>query len=232
MSAAVVLGTLIILLAHLFPSDSSPPQRPPEELMDDFTLGGTIPMEYYYVDDSNKGKGTHYKYSYEDVSNMIDHAKKIVANILSTSLPSPPQGHAPHAFTWLKQLTDVWLVHSLHTHGVAGMRVVVFGSTSPWYESLVLAMGALSVTTIEYNQLTYDHPNMSTVLVSDMKTLPPHFERALSLSSFDHDGLGRYGDPIHPSGDMLAMETTKLVLKDDGILFLTVPIGMSFVSMS
>ena len=43
--------------------------------------------------------------------------------------------------------------------------------------------------------------------------------------SFDHDGLGRYGDPINPVGDLVAMETVKAVLKDGGLLFLTVPIG-------
>ena len=186
--------------------------------------------------------GTHYKYSYEDISDMIADAQQVVASVLSTPLPPPPRMHTP---TWLTQLTDVWLIHSLAVHGVSGLRVVVFGSTSPWYESLLLAMGALSVTTIEvksfitivnmqyrilssqYNQLTYNHPNMTTVLVSDIGTFPSHFHRALSLSSFDHDGLGRYGDPINPDGDIDAMETTKTVLTDDGVLFLTVPIGTS-----
>ena len=47
----------------------------------------------------------------------------------------------------------------------------------------------------------------------------------LFISSFDHDGLGRYGDPINPEGDLQAMQTVASVLRDDGILFLTVPIG-------
>ena len=84
-----------------------------------------------------------------------------------------------------------------------------------------------AATPLQYNQLTYNHPNMTTVLVGDIGTFPSHFHRALSLSSFDHDGLGRYGDPINPSGDIEAMETTKRVLREDGILFLTVPIGTS-----
>ena len=45
------------------------------------------------------------------------------------------------------------------------------------------------------------------------------------VHSFDHDGLGRYGDPLNPAGDLVAMETVKRVLKDEGLLFLTVPIG-------
>ncbi len=33
------------------------------------------------------------------------------------------------------------------------------------------------------------------------------FDMALSISSFDHDGLGRYGDPLDPVGDLKAMRT-------------------------
>ena len=43
--------------------------------------------------------------------------------------------------------------------------------------------------------------------------------------SFDHDGLGRYGDRLHPDGDLLAMQTVAAVLQDQGLLFLTVPVG-------
>ena len=28
------------------------------------------------------------------------------------------------------------------------------------------------------------------------------YDVCLSISSFDHDGLGRYGDPLDPSGDL------------------------------
>lgn len=34
-----------------------PPQEPPPEIVDRLTLNGSVPLEYYYVDDSNKGLG-------------------------------------------------------------------------------------------------------------------------------------------------------------------------------
>ena len=46
------------------------------------------------------------------------------------------------------------------------------------------------------------------------------------LFSFDHDGLGRYGDPLNPNGDIEAMNTVRTLLKPEGILYLTVPIGL------
>ncbi len=82
---------------------------------------------------------------------MISQTKTFVISVLKLPSPPPPPTH-PHTSTWLTQLTDVWLVHALHRHGVIDMSVVVYGSTSPWYECLLLAMGAHSVTTIEvYN---------------------------------------------------------------------------------
>lgn len=83
----------------------------------------------------------------------------------------------------------------------------------------------MSITPSQYNQLTYDHPNITTLLVEDTNQTEPLYDRALSVSSFDHDGLGRYGDPINPVGDLVAMETVHKVLRSDGLLFLTVPIG-------
>ncbi len=47
----------------------------------------------------------------------------------------------------------------------------------------------------------------------------------LFACSFDHDGLGRYGDPIDPEGDLKAMQVVASVLKDEGTFILTVPIG-------
>ncbi len=57
------------------------------------------------------------------------------------------------------------------------------------FESVCLALGAAHVTTVEYNALTYEHERVTTVVPADMGTGP--WDVALSVSSFDHDGLGR-----------------------------------------
>ena len=91
---------------------------------------------------------------------------------------------------------------------------------------MLLALGAGHVTTVEYNNLTYSHPAITTLLLSNLDQNQAQFDVAVSLSSFDHDGLGRYGDPINPDGDLEAMKIVESVLNDQGLLFLTVPIGM------
>ena len=55
------------------------------------------------------------------------------------------------------------------------------------------------------------------------------FDACLSISSFEHDGLGRYGDPLNPNGDLEAMQKMKTLLKPSGLMFLAVPVGIETV---
>lgn len=61
--------------------------------------------------------------------------------------------------------------------------------------------------------------------VEEFKSHPQQFDAALSISSFEHDGLGRYGDPLNPNGDLEVMSNMLSVIKDNGLFFLSVPVG-------
>ena len=43
---------------------------------------------------------------------------------------------------------------------VNGKQVLVVGSETPWVEAIVLAVGAKSVTTLEYNEIVSTHPQV------------------------------------------------------------------------
>ena len=62
-----------------------------------------------------------------------------------------------------------------------------------------------------------------------IESVEKKFDACLSISSFEHDGLGRYGDPLNPNGDLEAMQKMKGVLKPAGVMFLSVPIGIDTV---
>lgn len=47
----------------------------------------------------------------------------------------------------------------------------------------------------------------------------------ISISTIEHDGLGRYGDPLDPMADLKSMSAIKRLLKPNGLFFLSVPIG-------
>jgi SAM-dependent methyltransferase len=120
--------------------------------------------------------------------------------------------------------TDKWLYEALVLCPIKGLEIAIMGSTQPWYECVALEFGG-KPTTIEYNLPGYNHPEMKEVSVQEYWKTPIQFDVALSISSFEHDGLGRYGDPLNPDGDLRAMAEMKKIVKKDGILFLAVPIG-------
>ena len=43
-------------------------------MRDEFTMGGNIKTEKFYVDDSRKGAGTHYAYPGKSIDHMIKYA--------------------------------------------------------------------------------------------------------------------------------------------------------------
>ena len=87
--------------------------------------------------------------------------------------------------------------------------VAVLGSTQPWYEAMALTEGARRVVTIEHNAVSYRHPALHAYTHRAFfasKERPETFDVILSISSFEHDGLGRYGDPLDPDGDLRSMK--------------------------
>ena len=98
------------------------------------------------------------------------------------------------------------------------------GSTTPNCEAFCLAYGAKPVT-IEYKEIDCDDERIKTYTVEEFYKNPKLCDFAISISSFEHDGLGQYGDPIDPNGDIKAMEKMKHTVKKNGIFFLAIPIG-------
>ena len=52
------------------------------------------------------------------------------------------------------------------------------------------------------------------------------------LHALEHFGLGRYGDPINPNGPTLGLENMAKTLKYDGVLYLSIPIGIERVEFN
>jgi len=108
---------------------------------------------------------------------------------------------------------------------VKDQRVLVAGSISPWVEAILLTHNASKVITSDYNYKACEHSDLEVVLVSDMEGRGyPKFDAIVSFSSIEHDGLGRYGDPLDPRGDFAAMVEFGSWLKPGGLLYLGVPV--------
>ena len=65
----------------------------------------------------------------------------------------------------------------------------------PWYESICLASRALECVTVDYNELRYDHPRLKTLrpwdLLQQQAEHAGAYDAIWSISSYEHDGLGR-----------------------------------------
>lgn len=180
------------------------PKTIPDELLDSFTMGGQLPIENFYRNDSD-----------------VEVQEQILNNYLSDEIERTKLRLQKRESNYYGN-TDLWLYEALDKYPIKDLSVVIFGSTHPWYELMAKHFGAASVTVVEYS----DRNN-----IEDIEYIKPDevgerkFDVAISISSFEHDGLGRYGDPIDPIGDIKAMAKCHELLKEKGLLFLAVPVG-------
>ena len=165
-------------------------------------------------------------------------AKGVVeANILTATSDRRPiwrKESLDYHLSLIKQGGDVSPIHYPGAHqalqtaldfaNIKDKSVAIFGSISPWVESIVHHNGAKSPTmTVDYNQpISYDD-RMKTELMSTMLENLLQFDVIVSYSSIEHDGQGRYGDPLDPDGDLAAMKECWLKVAPGGRLLLHVP---------
>ncbi|MCH9620872.1 MAG: hypothetical protein S4CHLAM20_02800 [Chlamydiia bacterium] len=199
------MKNLIVLLTCLLVCCvyAEPPREIPEELLNEYTLDGQIQIKEWYID------GTY--------SEPKFYSKKIISDFLEKIRAGQAHYYGN---------TDTFLYRALEQNitSIKGKRIGVLGSTNPWYESVILYYGGIPIT-IDYNKIETDDSRLTLLTVDEYKEKPQKFDAVLSISSFEHDGLGRYGDPLDPNGDLKAMKSVKEMLKSGGLLFLAVPLG-------
>ena len=188
-----------------------PPREIPPNLLDRFTMGGKVAIEYNYLDATYP---SNYPLIYTEAE--IDHYIGIISHNLR--LPSEQQD-------WFIYGTlDEWVCDAIKKYPVKQCSVVNMGSMTPWYESMLIYFGA-KPTTIDYNAIKVRTDRMSFMTIAEWERDRPIFDIGFSISSFEHDGLGMYGDPLDPDGDLKAMRKMKERIKSSGLRFLAVPTG-------
>lgn len=184
-----------------------PIDKIPEELLNEFTMNGFIPVEYKYDDatDVEVQKSINEKFNLSEFKTCIDKVLKYESNYYGD--------------------TDQFLYLALRDFPIFNQDVALIGSTYPWYEAMLLTRVPKSVTVIEYSDRKLEGiPNLQYGKPDDFYSFTK-YDAAVSISSYEHDGLGRYGDPLNPNGDLEAMKTLKYIVKPGGLLYLSVPIG-------
>lgn len=192
-----------------------PPRTIPPALWGEITDYGAVPVRHLYHNEALEPGGTP----------RIVHYSNGTISILLWKASRREESYYG--------ITDTYLFNILDRNKalVKNKRVVILGSLEPWYECVALTWGAGEIFTIEYGGRTSDHPAFQFITPSLMEkmvregTFVP-FDAAFSISSFEHDGLGRYGDPLSGDGDIRTMAFVRdYVVKPGGHLFFTVPMG-------
>jgi hypothetical protein len=191
-----------------------PLHDPPVELRNGYTMNGAIALQSSYSKEPDSQTETK-TWSAEYVQGFIDGQNTCGGY----NLP----------------LCDVAIKKYATSH-IVGKVGMEFCSQTPWAEGALLAAGAAHVRTVEYTPIISQHPKLSAITPKQlgrdhMVNYHTHFVDVIfSYSSFEHDGLGRYGDPMSPSADLESIARAYCLLKEGGILFLGLPIGPDVVA--
>jgi len=189
-----------IKISHFPP----PPNVIPESQFNEFTLNGKMNVLYLFCDDR-----VH--------DSEILHNSKYTYSIAFHHLENG-------TFQYYGKEGDA-LQYALTNYPINGKNVVIWGLSGCNCEAIAVWKGANKVYVVEYNKPICDNEK---ILVMNHKEIIENnitADFAISYSSFEHDGLGRYGDPLSPDGDFRAMNEAHKYLNKDGILFLGVPLG-------
>lgn len=183
-------------------SSLTPPKSIPSEFNSAFTTNGKIQVLHKYIDDSI--------YRDQPIVFSKDQIKYYSKMASSQSM--------------CLSTTDIFLYQALNKYKaqVEDRNVAVLNSLTPVYESILLCYGAYP-TTISEKPVICDDSKIETL--SQEEAEQRQFDAIISIATFDSAGLGRYGDQIDPNADLKAMEKAKSLLKEDGLLFLSVPVG-------
>ena len=194
---------------------NSPYKNIPSELLSQYTLNGQIPVLYWWIDGTNELHQQDWSYDYID---------SFVSRYTLAKIENGTEGKSPYG---RKPVID--LVNAFIKYKVSNLNVAVIGSTSPWIEAILLNLNN-KVTTVEYNIPESKYPNLNCVdYFKDFQKTEKKYDCIVTFSSIEHSGLGRYGDPLDPNGDIKTMEDIHRNLKDDGILVWGAPVGQDAV---
>jgi len=187
---------------------STPCRAIPEELMSRYTLEETIPVLDWYLDKN-----------YNEFSNWTDPFIQTYLKDNSVSNILNGNGHSPYGKNACK-----WLLNAFQEYDIRNKKVAVVGSTTPWLEAILLNLGN-KVTTVEFNVPITTFVNLTCVDAGTFEANPQLYDCIVSYSTIQHCGLGCFGEPLDPEGDLRLMENIHKNLADNGLLIWSCPVG-------
>lgn len=198
-----MIAYFLLFLSAIFPLHAVPSADIPQEFWNAFTFDGTIPVSYWYFDDSVVEPKT----------------------VSQSSLDFFCQKAKTREWSYNGEL-DSFIFQALDDleEELKDKQVCLMGSFLSWYEGVLLSYGACPIV-IDYHPISTTDARVTYLTRAQFAKNPRKFDLILSISRIDHAGLGRYGEPIDPDGDLKEMAFYKQMLNPGGKLLLALPIG-------
>lgn len=105
------------------------------------------------------------------------------------------------------------------------------GCATGCFPAMQLAAGIEQCTLFEVRQVEVNDERVD-VRIQDLtyaEDVNAEFDLVTCLSTIEHVGLGRYGDPLDPWGDVKMAANLRRLLRPGGILLLSFPVGRGTV---
>lgn len=189
----------------------SPYKKIPDELLNDFTMNQSIPILDWFLDGKNELLKKEWTEEY--INEFL--LKFSIKNILRGNEGESPYGHD----------SCINLLQSFLEYNIINKKVAIIGSTTPWIEAILINLNN-NVTTVEYNVPDSKFNNLKCIdYFRDFQNTKEMYDVIVSYSSIEHSGLGRYGDPLNPNGDIETIDTIYNNLLENGLLIWGAPVG-------
>ena len=206
-----------------FPNQSlimrPPPRLPPKDLYAEFTQNGEMPItKEWYINEVYTDSNTNSK---NPTSEIV--TKKTMDDLLDQVKQHQPLNYGN---------TELQRVMTRFKQNLTHKSMVIIGTQIPWIEAISYYLSASKITTLDYTRKKYADEYSSKlewIHVNDYldyllnNNLIELFDNSASFSSIEHSGLGRYGDPLSPNGDIEAVKQVHCLLKPNGLFFLGLP---------
>jgi hypothetical protein len=209
-----------------------PPEHMPKEMMSDYLMGGLSDhLELYFVvipffTVPNSLKNYLYSFFVCAFFSLQEKQNGADSDVWDTAYIDEWRARPNTCGQYYR--TTCQTAFTKHQNIIQNHTGVIIGSQLPWAEAGLLNAGVKSLITIEYMMIETEYPGLTTMHPTEvaLEYLDGDWEPmdfAFTYSSLEHDGLGRYGDPLNPFGDLESLARIRCLLKPGGILFFGVP---------
>ena len=189
---------------------NSPYTKIPDELLNDYTCNGTIPVLDWFLDGTHDLKQQIWTDEYINAYKQYFSIDKVKNHCIGIQVDYPGASRM--------------LLTAFENYEINNKKVAVIGSISPWIEAMLLNLNN-DVTTVEYNVPEATTSQLKCISYWDYQKSNDVYDCVVTYSSIEHSGLGRYGDPLDPNGDLKCMNDIHKSIIPNGTLIWGAPVG-------